>query len=82
MHPLYINDQATIFLKNEFLDLYNEYLESISLIFTNNQSKNSHSFIKYKNYAIVNINIIYNYHSYIHWLNLNKLPIVCIDVIY
>lgn len=74
MDPAFKDNDAIFFLKSEFGSKYCDIYEKI----TKMQQKNYKilSFFHYKNYAILNLLLIYDYYDYIDFLKKNNLDII------
>lgn len=74
MQPLYKNDNAINFLKNEFTNNYSSVYEKIIAIMI----KHGDPFLYhvYKNFAIVNLTTIYDINEYEKWLETKQIKTI------
>jgi hypothetical protein len=63
-NPVFWDDNAIQFLRNEFGEKYNDFYQK----FIKRKNKHFMGFYHYKNYAIINMMLIYDYNDYIKFL--------------
>lgn len=72
LQAIYKDFEAVKFIKNEFKDDYDKFYNKYNKIRSKHDCM---SFYHYKDYAIVNLFLIYNYDDYINFLKTNNLQI-------